>query len=191
MFRTYHRRRREKKTDYSKRLNLLRSEKTRIVLRRTLAGMSIQFVDYKTDGDQTKVSAVAADLKKFGWKIHTGNIPSSYLIGLIAGLRAKSVGIEEAILDVGLQTSTKGSRIYAALKGIIDAGINIPYSEEILPDDARISGDHIAKYAGLLDDAKKKKLFSKYIAAGVNPEDVSKHFSDVKQKISDAKGVNK
>lgn len=191
MFRIFHRRRREKKTDYSTRLGLLRSGKTRAVIRKTLTGMSIQFVDYNVDGDITKVSAVTADLKKFGWKAHTGNIPSSYLIGLIGGLRAKAVGIEEAILDVGLQTSTKGSRIYAALKGIIDAGVTMPHSEEILPDDARVSGDHIAKYAQSMDGEKKNKMFSKYIAAGVNPDEVSKHFSDIKQKIIDAKGVNK
>ncbi|MBR9682334.1 MAG: 50S ribosomal protein L18 [Candidatus Aenigmarchaeota archaeon] len=191
MFKIFHRRRRQKKTDASTRLNLLRSGKIRVVLRRTLTGMSIQFVDYKVDGDVTKVSAVAADLKKFGWKAHTGNIPSAYLIGLVAGLRAKSVGIEEAILDVGLQTSTKASRLYAALKGLIDAGINIPHSEEILPDDARVSGDHIAKYAQSMDGDKKNKLFSKYIAAGINPDEVPKHFAEVKQKIIDAKGVNK
>lgn len=170
---------------------MLRSGKTRLVVRRSLTGMKIQFIDYEPAGDKTKITVTTADLKKFGWKSYTGNIPSSYLIGLIAGLRAKSVGIEEAILDVGLQTSTKASRIYAALKGVIDSGVNVNHSEKIFPDESRISGDHIVKYAQSLDDDKKKKLFSKYYSAGVNPEDLSKHFSDAKQKIIDAKGVNK
>ena len=188
MFRIFHRRRREKKTDYKRRLALLKSGKTRVVIRKSLTGFSVQFVDYKPDGDVTKVTSVVADLKKFGWKVHTGNIPSAYLVGLIAGLRAKNVGIDEAILDNGLQTTTKGSRIYAALKGVIDAGVLVLHSEEILPDEARISGDHIAKYAATVD---KNKLFSKYVSAGVNPEDISRHFSDVKKNITDAKGVSK
>ena len=65
--------------------------------------------------------------------------------------------IEEAILDLGLQTSTKGSRIYAALKGVLDAGINIPHSKEILPSEDRIKGKHISEeVVKKFEDIKKK-----------------------------------
>ena len=191
MFIIQHRRRRENKTDYRRRLALLSSGNMRVVIRKSLSGMTVQFIDYDPKGDVTKLTVVAADLKKFGWKLHAGNLPASYLIGLIAGLKAKSIGIEHAVLDSGLQRSTKGSRIYSALKGIVDAGVDIPHSADILPDAARISGDHIVKYAAKLDAEKKKKIFSKYIHAGIGPENVSKHFADVKKNIISAKGVSK
>lgn len=152
-------RRREKRTNYKKRLALIKSGKIRVVIRRSLSNIIVQFVDYYAKGDKTLVSAFSTELKKYGWT-RTGNVPGSYLTGLLAGKRAKGKKIEEAILDLGLQTSTKGSRIYAALKGVLDAGVNVPHSEKILPDENRIKGVHIS-------------------------EEVSKQFEDVKNKIGE------
>ena len=151
------RRRRKKKTNYKKRLALIKSGKIRVVIRRSLTNIIVQFVDYDSKGDKTLVSAFSTELKKYGWS-RTGNVPASYLTGLLAGKRAKDKKIEEAILDLGLQTSTKGSRIYAALKGVLDAGVNVPHSKKILPDENRIKGVHIS-------------------------EDITKQFEDVKNKI--------
>jgi large subunit ribosomal protein L18 len=67
------------------------------------------------------------------------------LTGLLAGKRARDKKVKEVVLDLGLQTSTKGSRIYAALKGVLDAGIKVPHSEKILPDEDRIKGVHISE----------------------------------------------
>ena len=158
MKRTVHfKRRMEKKTNYVKRLALLKSEKTRLVIRKSLSNISIQFVNFKPSGDETIASAVSSELKKFGW-VKGGNIPAAYLTGLLAGKKAKEKNIKEAVLDLGLQTSTKGSRLYAALKGVLDAGIIIPHSKEILPSEERIKGKHIS-------------------------EEMSKQFEDVKTKI--------
>ena len=140
----YFKRRREKKTKYKKRLALLKSGETRLVIRRSLSNISVQFIDYKPEGDKTIVSAFSSELKKLGWN-RTGNIPAAYLTGLLAGKRAKDKKIEEAVLDLGLQTSTKGSRLYAALKGVLDAGVNVPHSKEILPIEERIKGKHISE----------------------------------------------
>jgi large subunit ribosomal protein L18 len=137
-------RRREKKTDYKKRLALIKSEKTRLVIRKSSKNITVQFIDYNAKGDKTLVSAFSTELKKFGWK-KTGNIPASYLTGLLAGKRARDKKVKEVVLDLGLQTSTKGSRIYAALKGVLDAGIKVPHSEKILPDEDRIKGVHISE----------------------------------------------
>ena len=150
-------RRIKKKTDYKKRLALLKSEKTRLVIRKSLSNISIQFINFEPNGDKTIASASSAELKKLGWN-KTGNIPAAYLTGLLAGKKAKEKKIEEAILDLGIQTSTKGSRLYAALKGVLDSGINIPHSEEILPKEDRIKGKHIS-------------------------EDIEKQFEDIKNKI--------
>lgn len=137
-------RRRENKTNYRKRLALLKSKKTRLVIRRSLSNISVQFINFVPNGDQTIAEANSTELKKLGW-IRTGNVPASYLTGLLAGKKAKNKKIEEAVLDIGLQISTKGSRIYAALKGVLDSGIKVPCSEEILPSEDRIKGRHISK----------------------------------------------
>jgi len=150
-------RRIKKKTNYARRLSLLKSEKTRLVIRKSLSNISIQFINFKTNGDETIATANSTELKKIGWN-KTGNIPAAYLTGLLAGKKAKNKNIKEAVLDLGLQTSTKGSRIYAALKGILDSGINVPHSKDILPSDERIRGEHISK-------------------------ELSKQFEDVKNKI--------
>jgi len=149
-------RRIEKKTYYKKRLALLKSGKVRLVIRKSLSNISVQFVNFKPEGDETIASAVSAELKKFGWN-RSGNIPAAYLTGLLAGKKAKEKNVTEAVLDFGLQTSTKGSRIYAALKGALDAGINIPHSKDILPSDDRIRGKHISEeISKQFDDVKKK-----------------------------------
>jgi large subunit ribosomal protein L18 len=150
-------RRREKRTNYKKRLALLKSDKTRLVIRKRLSNISVQFINFDSKGDQTITSAFSSELKKHGWT-KTGNIPAAYLTGLLAGKRAKAKKIEEAVLDLGLQTSTKGSRLYAALKGVLDSGVNVPHSETILPNEDRIKGKHIS-------------------------EEITKQFDDVKSKI--------
>ncbi len=139
-----HRRRREKKTNYRKRLALLKSGKIRVVIRRSVKNIRIQFVEWNGKGDETLSQTFSKELKKYGWDHYCGNVPASYLTGFLAGIKAKKKGIKEGVLDIGIQTSTKGSRIYAALKGLLDAGIEIPHSPEILPAEDRIYGKHIS-----------------------------------------------
>lgn len=144
-YRVPFRRRREGKTDYRKRLKLLLSEKPRAVVRKTLNHTIVQIVTFDMRGDVTLVSSHSNELKKYGWKANTGNIPASYLTGLLCGKRALQKGIKEAILDIGLHPPTKGSRVFAALKGLLDAGMLIPHSPEVLPQDGRIRGEHISE----------------------------------------------
>lgn len=151
------RRRREDKTNYRKRLALLKSKKTRLVIRRSLSNISVQFINFMPEGDQTIAEANSTELKKLGW-VRTGNVPASYLTGLLAGKKAKNKKVEEAVLDMGLQISTKGSRIYAALKGVLDSGIKVPCSEEILPSEDRIRGKHISRDLEKQFDEVKNKI---------------------------------
>ncbi len=141
-YRVEHRRRREGKTDYRLRLRLLKSRKPRLVIRKFSKNITCQVVEYRENGDVTIASASASELKTLGWSGNTGNIPSAYLTGLACGIRAKNK-ISEAVPDLGMQPSTKFSRLYAALKGFIDAGVAADHSNEILPDDKRIKGEHI------------------------------------------------
>ena len=150
-------RRMERKTNYRKRLALIKSGKARLVIRKSLSNISVQLINFNPNGDQTVVSAVSTELKKFGWT-KTGNIPAAYLTGLLAGKKAKEKNVTEAVLDLGIQTSTKGSRIYAALKGVLDAGVNVPHSKDILPSEDRISGKHISEEIAKQFDEVKKKI---------------------------------
>jgi large subunit ribosomal protein L18 len=160
-----HRRRREQRTDYRHRLGLLRSGNPRLVVRRSVNSMTCQIVNHDPKGDKTIVSVSAKNLRDFGWKARTGNLPAAYLTGMLCGMEAKKAGIKEAVLDMGLQTSTKGSRIYGCLKGCLDAGIDVPHSPDVLPPVERIRGLHIEEHSkskgklagvsGMFDDVKK------------------------------------
>lgn len=177
------RRRRECVTDYRKRLALLKSGQPRLIVRKSNRLVIVQLVKWE-DGDHTVASASSNELKKFGWPPRA-NLPTAYLTALLCGLRAKKAGVSAAVLDTGLARPTKGSFIFAALKGAIDAGLDVPHGEELF-DEARISGAHIASFAGSIDPERHKNQFSAYVAAGVKLEDIPKLFDDVKSKISKA-----
>ena len=143
-YRVKPRRRREGKTDYRKRLELLRSRKTRIVIRNSLKNTQVQFVGYYEKGDKILVSAISKELiKKYNWKYSTASIPAAYLTGLIAGKKAFDKGIKEGVLDIGRYVPVTGSKVFAALKGVLDSGVECPHSEEKIPTEDRILGKHL------------------------------------------------
>ncbi|MBS7607936.1 MAG: 50S ribosomal protein L18 [Candidatus Bathyarchaeia archaeon] len=181
-----YRRRREGKTDYRKRKALILSGKPRLVVRGSLKNIIVQIVAAKPLGDEVLVSAHSRELmKKFGWKAPRGNVPTAYLTGLLCGLKAKAKGINEAILDIGLHSPTKGARVFAALKGVLDAGLSVPHGEEKLPDEDRIRGVHIAQYAKLLSANTERYMaaFSKYLESKLQPEQLPEHFAEVRKAV--------
>ena len=167
------------KTNYKKRLKLLMSKKPRLVIRKSINNINMQIVEYHADGDKILSSVNSLELKKLGWDLNTGNIPAAYLTGLLLAKKSKNKKISEVIVDIGLNTPTKGSKIFAALKGAIDNGIKTPHSENMFPDEKAISGDKIQQYLDL-KDALKSHQFSKYIK---NKSNITKKFKEVKDKI--------
>lgn len=157
-YRVKPRRRREGKTDYRKRLGLLRSHKTRMVVRKTNNQTIVQFVKYKESGDNIIAQAVSNELKNnFNWKYSTSNTPSAYVTGFLAANRAIDEGVKESVLDIGRQRPVKGSKVFASLKGALDAGITILHDEKKIPSEDRILGKHIdEKIATEVDTIKKK-----------------------------------
>ncbi len=145
-YKVHHRRRREQKTDYKKRLELVKSGKHRAVVRKSNKHMNVQFALYNKEGDEIITSAKSSDLEEFGWENHTGNLPAAYLTGLLAGTRALEEGIEEAVVDLGLQMKNHGTRIFAAVKGISDSGVDINADSNSFPSEERIEGQHIDNY---------------------------------------------
>ena len=177
------RRRIEGKTNYHKRLKLLKSRKLRVVVRASNNHVRVQIIESKLGGDKILISAFSNELiSKYGWKANTGNLPASYLTGYLAGLRAKTKKIEVGILDLGIFYHK--NRVLAACKGIIDAGINIPYDEDFFPEilEERIKGTHIENYAKLLkkeDPEKFNHIFSGYLKdKKIDPLKISQLFSD-------------
>ena len=186
-YRVPFRRRREGKTNYRSRRALVLSRAPRLVVRLTLKHAIVQVIEAESIGDKVLVSAHSNELAKaYGWLSNRGNIPSAYLTGLLCGFKAMANGVDKAFLDIGLHIPSKGTRIFAALKGAVDAGVEVPHSEDILPDEGRISGKHIADYASQLssDPEVYKQKFSKYLSKGSRPEKLSEHFSAVKAKIT-------
>lgn len=158
----------------------------RVVVRRGLAHMHVQFIVYEQRGDRTASETISKSLRNYGWKGHCSNLPAAYLTGLLAGLQARAKGINEAVLATGLQTSVKGSALYACAAGIRDAGIMLPLGSEIVPGKERIAGTHIADYAKKLKAAGKERYqrqFSAYLRQALEPEQLPAHFEEVKNAI--------
>jgi len=170
-------------TDYRKRLSLLRSRSPRVVVRKSLKHISMQIVEYSMQGDKVIASAHTKELVKQGWKGGTDNISAAYLCGLLLAKKAKAKG--RVIADLGLYPNVHGSKLYAALKGVVDGGLKLSLGEEVVPDESRLKGEHIAKYAAMLkgSDAYKTR-FSRYIKVGLAPEDITTHFDEIRKKIS-------
>ena len=135
------RRRREGRTDYRQRQRLLRARVPRAVVRLSLRNARVQFIDFDFAGDKVLAQASSKELTKLGWTAATGNIPASYLTGYLAGKRALANGVEQAVLDIGQKVPAKGSNVFAALKGMVDAGVDIPYGEGCSLHD-RLAGKH-------------------------------------------------
>ena len=156
------RRRKEGKTNYRKRLALLKSKKPRIVVRKSNKYMRVQFALYEPDGDRIVASSISSELKKYGWNHSFSNTPSAYLTGFIAGKKAMAKGINEGILDIGLHAPRKGARVFAALKGVADAGIDVPYSDDVVPSEDRLYGKHIDESLASKVEEVKKKIEEEY-----------------------------
>ncbi len=169
------------KTNYRQRLRLLTSKKHRLVVRKSSKHVTAQIIDFNKNGDRILAHATSQELKKFGWSGPTNNLVCAYFVGLLIGKKALENNIKSAILDIGLVEKSKGSRLFAILKGALDAGLTIPHSTEILPSDDRIKGKHIIDYAQKLkkEDLKKyKKQFTTY-----DPGKLSEVYEKVKSKI--------
>ncbi len=139
-------RRRQGKTDYHRRLRLLRSGAPRAVVRVSNTQVICQLVSYNPGGDAILHSVNGKSLTdSCAWPEDASkkSIPACYVAGYALGKKAVSAGNHEAVLDIGLAASSPGSRVFSALKGMIDAGLDIPHGTSVLPSEERLSGKHI------------------------------------------------
>lgn len=141
-----YRRRREGKTDYYQRTKLVVADVPRMVVRKTSRHIIIQLITAGMDGDRTLVAANSSELAAYGYKGSLSSTPAAYLTGLLFAAKARKAQFGGAVLDIGLARATPGARVFAALKGAVEAGLEVPHGENILPPDARVKGEHIAAY---------------------------------------------
>ncbi len=183
-YRVPFRRKRIGKTDYRKRLRFLLSKTPRLAVRKSLKNIRVQLIEYSPSGDRVVASAHSNELRKYGWLGSTSNTCAAYLVGLLCAKKALQKKYSQAILDIGFHAPTKGAKIFAALRGALDGGLEIPHREDLIPEEARIKGEHVAAYAKLVD---KNKQFSKYIESNLDPEGLPDHFEEVKKRILGSK----
>jgi large subunit ribosomal protein L5e len=201
-------------------LNKYGTPKFRLVVRFTNKDIVAQIIYAKVKGDVVLAAAYAHELPVYGIKNGLTNYAAAYATGLLLARRVlaklkladKYVGVENAdgkyfvvepvddgprpfyvLLDVGLTRTSTGNRVFGAMKGAADGGLDIPHSERRLagylydkeePKNSKfdpailrkyIFGGHVAAYMKVLqkDDAEAyKRQFSQYIAAGVTADNL-------------------
>jgi large subunit ribosomal protein L18 len=166
-------RRLEEKTNYRRRLALVKSGIPRVVVRISNSNVTLQLVEYIPPGtgvssdasngsDKAKFAFISKQLEGLGWKHSKNNTSACYLSGLVFGHICQKNKVESAIFDLGLAKTTAGNRYFAVLKGLADSGLNIPYSEDKMPSDDRIAGKHTTKETQASFVKVKQKILDDY-----------------------------
>jgi large subunit ribosomal protein L18 len=155
-------RRKENKTDYLKRLNLLKGKSPRVVFRKTNKHVIAQYIQSKEAQDSIEIEVNSKRLLTKGWpKEFEGSlksIPASYLTGYLMGILIKKNKKKNPIVDFGMIRVLHKTKVYAFLKGLKDAGIEIECDKEFFPEEGRIEGKNMKK-------------------------DFSKHFQEIKKNL--------
>jgi large subunit ribosomal protein L18 len=143
------RRRKERKTDYKKRIGLLKSGVPRIVFRKTNKQILSQYILSEEAKDKVVFGVVSNDLLKHGWpKEFSGSlksIPASYLTGFLVGKTIQKKKLETPIIDTGMTRIIKKNRFFAFLKGLKDSGVEIECDEKNFPEEEKIKGKNLKK----------------------------------------------
>jgi large subunit ribosomal protein L5e len=132
-------------------------------------------------GDKVLCAADSQELKAHGLTAGLTNYSACYATGLLLARRLlKQVGLAEeykangkvdgemflvecegekrpfkALMDVGLQRTTTGARIFGALKGACDGGINVPHSTKRFPGYSKAKIEIITNKRGKATDTEK------------------------------------
>ena len=153
------RRRREAKTNYSKRIKLLKGNAPRVVFRKTNKYVIAQYIVSKEAKDNIEVGVNSKALLKYGWPKQAvsglKSLSASYLTGYLMGKKIEGKAVP--IIDFGMIINLHKTKIYSFLKGLSDSGVKIKFNEEkdLFPSEERIKGEHLKNKIGF-DEIKKK-----------------------------------
>jgi large subunit ribosomal protein L18 len=176
-------RRAEGKTNYSKRMAFLKSGMPRAVIRKSTNNLRVQFIQTENGKDTIITSSHTKELGEYHYAGHLGNVPAAYLTGLLGGMRLARQKTKEVIVDLGVQPSILGTRLFAAVKGIQDAGIVVHADALAFPKEDRLMGKHIEAYAQQDYSKMNRNQFSTYAAKKMNPSEFSKTIEQIKKAI--------
>ncbi len=132
------RRRRENKTDYLARKTMLKGEKPRLVFRKTNKYVIAQYVLSKEAKDAVTIGLTSKILLKHGWpeenKGSLKSIPASYLTGYFMAKKILKDKLETPIMDLGMIRTVHKTKVFAFIKGLQDAGLEISCDEKAFPE---------------------------------------------------------
>ena len=199
--------------------------KYRFVVRRTCSRVICQVVYQTLHGDHVVCSADSKELTRYGMPVGHTNYAAAYATGLLCARRllkqmnmeSHFVGVEEAdgesfnieddcerkpfycVLDKGLARVTTGARVFGAMKGAVDGGLNIPHSVKRFPGydkesksyDAsvhrdRIFASHVAEHMKLLQEEDEDELnrhYANYVKAGITGDNLEETVEKVHAAI--------
>lgn len=182
---------RQHKTNYRKRAAILVGRHHFITIKITNQNILTRLLDPDIKGDKVLVTAHSRELAKQGWNGSLNSLPACYLTGILLGSKCIKKNYDRAVLYTGLNQFT--SRVAACLKGIIDAGVQVPASEDSFPEQDRLEGNHIAEYAKLLKEnrAKYESRFSMLLKNGLKPEDYPHHVQELKDVLMKDASMNR
>jgi len=182
------RRRQESKTNYAKRLALVKGNIDRVVVRKSNRKIIGQIIRYAEKGDMVLYSADSNELMKLGWPSR-GNRSTAYLTGMLLVSKLKEADKKsEFILDIGLSSPVVNSIPFVFAKGCIDNGMKLRGNFEI--DEKMYNGTLLAEYAKALKEKEHKmyeRQFGEYIKGKIQVEAIPKLFVEAKEKIKAVK----
>jgi len=195
--------------------NKYNTPKYRIIVRITNKQIICQIAYARIEGDHIICAASSRELPNYGIKVGLTNYAAAYSTGLLLARRMlqkfKLDGIYEGVteangedycveniegkpgafrahLDIGLARATTGARVFGAMKGAVDGGIDVPHSNTRFPGydseskeyhadvhRKHILGVHVADYMKMLlddDEEAYKRQFSAYIKLGITHDNV-------------------
>jgi large subunit ribosomal protein L5e len=206
--------------------NKYKTPKYRFVVRITNRDIVCQIFSADLTHDVCMLAAYAHELPRYGVKVGLTNYAAAYCTGLLLARRVNSKlgldyeGVEEvdgeefhveadpegkapfkALLDVGLRRTTTGARVFGALKGACDGGLDIPHNDRRFPGSECNAGDyssdadvhknyifggHVKEYMESLqedDQEAYEKQFARYIAAEVGPDEIEGMYEEAHKAI--------
>ncbi|XP_046805751.1 60S ribosomal protein L5-like, partial [Lucilia cuprina] len=206
--------------------NKYNTPKYRLIVRLSNKDITVQIAFSRIEGDRIVCAAYSHELPKYGVKVGLTNYAAAYCTGLLVARRIlNKLGLDSlysgctevtgeeynvepvndgpgafrCYLDVGLARTTTGARVFGAMKGAVDGGLNIPHSVKRFPGysaetksfnadvhRAHIFGQHVADYMRTLeedDEESFKRQFSRYIKLGIRADDLEEIYKKAHQSI--------
>ncbi|XP_010264793.1 PREDICTED: 60S ribosomal protein L5-like [Nelumbo nucifera] len=205
--------------------NKYNTPKYRFVVRFTNKDITAQVIYASIAGDMVLAAAYSHELPRYGLEVGLTNYAAAYCTGLLLARRVlKMLEMEDeyqgnveatgedyaveptesrrpfhALLDVGLVRTTTGNRVFGALKGALDGGLDIPHSDKrfagFKKEDKQLDpevhhkyiyGGHVASYMMTLMEDEPEKYqshFGEYIKKGIEPDNIEALYRKVHAAI--------